>query len=703
MTLQQRKDEIFQRLRNTKLMDKYYSAKNERIDSPISDNIISGINFYDGIKGIKPYQTNSAISSGADTANSAVGNAINSNIAAKGLGRSAISNAANAQINGASKAAGAFSKVGGAMQGVGQAVGKAVPAVNAITGGVSAVNNFANGNNVDGALDLAKTGLSFIPGVGWVAAGAIQIAQMLKGAKEKADQKAMLKSQEEAFKSQQLAENEIDATKQGLEQQRQENLANMQSQMQQAPSNEQITQDILAQYNTGKNSQADIDQFGKGNINLYDRPLVKNSDGTTSTVRSMSFNDGQNEILIPTVSDSGRIMSNDEAIDNYYQTGKYLGKFNSIDEANSYAEQLHKQQDKYYNGATGAAAPALPFDGSASQELDNNEAQKQSIMSLFKSLGNSVSNGIRDFSKGYQDNSQHGFLEGDLYRGLANNEVIPSQTENGTITGGANELKKTLMNRVGELAGTGARVMSNPWTQAGIAALATKATGGDWADSLNNAYSYGTAKATSNYYDKELNPGKAPSALSRYTKDDYAADALAKYRDTMSDNNRRKVSAQVYTKYLENLRKQADNNLITPEVYEDTYNEVIRQMVNNGLMDDNAFISNAQESNDTKKVNETGRHNLVTEDIQRQNANTNTGRLTETINHNRNAEDLGQKNYDLDVAKWNAEQKAKRQKELDEAITNGTKVKMRAPNNKIIVVDSYDVKEALKQGCKRVH
>ena len=103
----------------------------------------------------------------------------------------------------------------------------------------------------------------------------------------------------------------------------------------------------------------------------------------------MSFNDGQNEILIPTVSDSGRIMSNDEAIDNYYQTGKYLGKFNSIDEANSYAEQLHKQQDKYYNGATGAAAPALPFDGSASQELDNNEAQKQSIMSLFKSLGNS--------------------------------------------------------------------------------------------------------------------------------------------------------------------------------------------------------------------------------------------------------------------------------------------------------------------------
>ena len=698
MTLQQRKDEIFQRLRNTKLMDKYYSAKNERIDSPISDNIISGINFYDGIKGIKPYQTNSAISSGADTANSAVGNAINSNIAAKGLGGSAISNAANAQINGASKAAGAFSKVGGAMQGVGQAVGKAVPAVNAITGGVSAVNNFANGNNVDGALDLAKTGLSFIPGVGWVAAGAIQIAQMLKGAKEKADQKAMLKSQEEAFKSQQLAENEIDATKQGLEQQRQENLANMQSQMQQAPSNEQITQDILAQYNTGKNSQADIDQFGKGNINLYDRPLVKNSDGTTSTVRSMSFNDGQNEILIPTVSDSGRIMSNDEAIDNYYQTGKYLGKFNSVDEANSYAEQLHKQQDKYYNGATGAAAPALPFDGSASQELDNNEAQKQSIMSLFKSLGNSVSNGIRDFSKGYQDNSRHGFLEGDLYRGLANNEVIPSQTENGTITGGANELKKTLMNRVGELAGTGARVMSNPWTQAGIAALATKATGGDWADSLNNAYSYGTAKATSNYYDKKLNPGKAPSALSRYTKDDYAADALAKYRDTMTSNNAKRVDYQAYAKKAKEFSDLLKYGMITPEEYTNAMS-----LLNNNFENENYAVGvhGAQESNDTKKVNETSRHNLVTEDIQEQNANTNALKASETQNHNRNTEGIEEKKYNFGVEKYNQKQMENKQKEIAKKVKDGELIRC-SINGQSGYLTPLQFKEARKKYGKGV-
>ena len=91
-----------------------------------------------------------------------------------------------------------------------------------------------------------------------------------------------------------------------------------------------------------------IGQYGAGNINLYNRPIVNNPDGTTSTVRSMSFSDGKNEILIPTVV-NGKVVSDDEAIDNYYKTGEYLGKFNTVDEANTYAENLHKQQEKLYS------------------------------------------------------------------------------------------------------------------------------------------------------------------------------------------------------------------------------------------------------------------------------------------------------------------------------------------------------------------
>lgn len=101
-------------------------------------------------------------------------------------------------------------------------------------------------------------------------------------------------------------------------------------------------------YNSLLNNN-NLGRYGAGNIDLYNRPQVKNDDGSISTVRSMSFNDGQNEVLIPTVSNDGRIMSENDAIDNYYKTGQYLGKFNTVDDANNYAQRLHNEQDRYYN------------------------------------------------------------------------------------------------------------------------------------------------------------------------------------------------------------------------------------------------------------------------------------------------------------------------------------------------------------------
>jgi len=86
----------------------------------------------------------------------------------------------------------------------------------------------------------------------------------------------------------------------------------------------------------------------KGNIDIYNRPTVKNSDGSISTIRSISFNEDNKEILIPTVI-SNKIVSDKEAIDYYHKTGEYLGKFDTIKEANKYAEELHIQQQKLYN------------------------------------------------------------------------------------------------------------------------------------------------------------------------------------------------------------------------------------------------------------------------------------------------------------------------------------------------------------------
>lgn len=93
-----------------------------------------------------------------------------------------------------------------------------------------------------------------------------------------------------------------------------------------------------------------------GNIDLKSRPVVKNADGTISTVRSMSFEEDGMEVLVPTVSDDGRVLGDDEAIALYDSSGKHLGKFERPEDASAYAEQLHNDQAKLYGAEKQPAA-----------------------------------------------------------------------------------------------------------------------------------------------------------------------------------------------------------------------------------------------------------------------------------------------------------------------------------------------------------
>lgn len=86
-----------------------------------------------------------------------------------------------------------------------------------------------------------------------------------------------------------------------------------------------------------------------GNIDLMRRPVVRNPDGSISTVRSISVNFDGAETLIPTVAiDGSRVLSDDEAIDQYLKTGQHLGKFKTPADATRYAESLHEQQAQLY-------------------------------------------------------------------------------------------------------------------------------------------------------------------------------------------------------------------------------------------------------------------------------------------------------------------------------------------------------------------
>ena len=75
------------------------------------------------------------------------------------------------------------------------------------------------------------------------------------------------------------------------------------------------------------------------------QPAVQNENGDISTVRTMGFEDNGRQVNVPSVpAEGGRIMSNEEAYQRYKETGKHLGKYDTIDEASTAAERLHQQE-----------------------------------------------------------------------------------------------------------------------------------------------------------------------------------------------------------------------------------------------------------------------------------------------------------------------------------------------------------------------
>lgn len=84
----------------------------------------------------------------------------------------------------------------------------------------------------------------------------------------------------------------------------------------------------------------------RGNIDLDRRPHVRNADGSMSTVRSMGVGIDGKQYLIPTVSDDGRIMSDDEAVREFKRTGRHLGVYASPAESDRAGQAIHEDQER---------------------------------------------------------------------------------------------------------------------------------------------------------------------------------------------------------------------------------------------------------------------------------------------------------------------------------------------------------------------
>jgi hypothetical protein len=88
-----------------------------------------------------------------------------------------------------------------------------------------------------------------------------------------------------------------------------------------------------------------------GNIDLSKRKPVKLQDGMFATIRSISIpvSDSRpngNQVVIPTISPTGKVLSDQEAIVEYVKTGRHLGIAKNIPDAIKFAKWLHLQEAK---------------------------------------------------------------------------------------------------------------------------------------------------------------------------------------------------------------------------------------------------------------------------------------------------------------------------------------------------------------------
>lgn len=198
-----------------------------------------------------------------------------------------------------------------------------------------------------------------------------------------------------------------------------------------------LKQKIQQMVEDRESSDYNFKKYGYGNIDLTNRPIVRNADGSISTIRSMSFNEDGKEILVPTIV-NGEVVSDDEAIQHYRNTGEYLGKFDTIEQADKYAEQLHSEQAKMYLANNSKTNTNQKIDMSSltpEQKKKLEEVQKQTNPYKIQSLTDALVN-TGKVNKEQADKMVQQKLEADKEANLTNLSKNIANSKIGNTSGG---------------------------------------------------------------------------------------------------------------------------------------------------------------------------------------------------------------------------------------------------------------------------
>lgn len=405
---------------------------------------------------------------------------------------------------------------------IGKGAGKAVPIIGGAMSAKSAYDRASKGDYVGAGLDVVSGIASFIPGIGTAIAIGADALNAMKDIKKNDEMKAIAKSQEAIAENQASALGNLADKKQEIKTQQQDNLADMQIQTQPDMSSMAINETL-----------PEPDIFTP---NIVEQGLNQPSSAVTESLQ-------QPEIVIP--------------------------EFNQPE-----VVQATPEQDK-----TGMVANILNSVKGMAGKVDNTvDLTQDKIGGMVDKAVAKVKPGVNDFIAGYQDNRNHSLQEGDFYKNWQEQEQQPVQTTdeqgNTVLQGGTEEIKKSIMAKLGEMAGTTTRLASNPYIQALIAGGIYKATGGDTGESLKYGVDWAQNKAKSDYYAKAL--GLQPGVLGGvYGADDYNAQVNKYYKDQMVKNTADRIQAM---KDNYKNQKQAKDDLLAfqKEKEKNNYNEKVR-------------------------------------------------------------------------------------------------------------------------------